>query len=396
MILTSHLTLFSSSTTFLKKETAMFRRAWSGLPKDPYFPRDLDGLGYFINEQDEIRNKTDEEFYFKFFYSKNERVNDCQRFAFNGASLSRYLQLLTFILQEAINDIVRGRLEALGLRKTLLPLDISDPSHRHVPIYASPDLQTKSRTVLIVGERSYDLGILALRTINGKGGINQGSLVSVVHALLAQPSSATDPAPPGIVIANPGALWWVESEKKSLNMLGVHGAPRRSAVHSGKPFDDKVNLIPGNENGQEHVRYVLEKVIGDHGGVLDVLVVGTSAEFVAEVLDSPEGWKRFGPRLGSMVISGGYLEGASAKTNEFKRFLAEVPTCPLLTENWIDILTFSSAAERTYSPRPLSISLFRTPAATQIYHLTRALARPYSPPLSSTMKNWCSSRRCPP
>lgn len=84
----------------------MFRRRWSGLPAVPEFIPDLKKLefvtvqkviisrtnqadisrahSYFINEDDEIRNVHDPDFYFKYFLTKNQTYNDCQRFAFNG------------------------------------------------------------------------------------------------------------------------------------------------------------------------------------------------------------------------------------------------------------------------------------------------------------------------
>ncbi|PHH91677.1 hypothetical protein CDD83_10762 [Cordyceps sp. RAO-2017] len=61
----------------------MFRRHWSGLPRDVSFPADLEGLGYFINDEDEIRSIKDPRFYFKFFLNKNPRVNLRQRFVFD-------------------------------------------------------------------------------------------------------------------------------------------------------------------------------------------------------------------------------------------------------------------------------------------------------------------------
>ena len=83
----------------------MFRRKWSGLPKDPNFPSDLAELGYsplpksswllcslqasryFINNVDEIRSIDDPKSYFKFFITKNERWNERQRFAMNRMPL---------------------------------------------------------------------------------------------------------------------------------------------------------------------------------------------------------------------------------------------------------------------------------------------------------------------
>ena len=80
----------------------MFRRLPSGLPKDPVFATDLQGLGcvfpfshslhtkpspsYFINEKDEIRSLENPKAYFKFFLTKNDRYNCAQRESMNGTS----------------------------------------------------------------------------------------------------------------------------------------------------------------------------------------------------------------------------------------------------------------------------------------------------------------------
>lgn len=80
----------------------MFRRLWPALPKDAEFPSDLEGLGYvtvrfdtfldayltfiryFVHENDEIRSIENPDNYFKFFINRNPRVNQRQRFEFNG------------------------------------------------------------------------------------------------------------------------------------------------------------------------------------------------------------------------------------------------------------------------------------------------------------------------
>ena len=80
----------------------MFRRLSSSLPKDPVFPADLEALGYvyvlskgintllisllsyFVNEKDQIRAIENPDQEFNYFISKNERVNDLQREAFNS------------------------------------------------------------------------------------------------------------------------------------------------------------------------------------------------------------------------------------------------------------------------------------------------------------------------
>lgn len=65
----------------------MFRRLPGTLPKDPSFPRDLDGLGYFVNENDQIRMTKDHGRKFEYRINKNERVNELHKEAMNGACI---------------------------------------------------------------------------------------------------------------------------------------------------------------------------------------------------------------------------------------------------------------------------------------------------------------------
>jgi hypothetical protein len=65
----------------------MFRRLSGSLPKDPSFPADLKKLGYFINENDEIRMIDHPENKFVYSIDKNERVNDMHEEAMNGKLL---------------------------------------------------------------------------------------------------------------------------------------------------------------------------------------------------------------------------------------------------------------------------------------------------------------------
>ena len=77
-----------------------------------------------------------------------------------------------------MEDEIHSRLEKQGLQKVLLPLGAT-LTDRHVPIFATPDLKSKSRIVVIFGEPSQDLGVIAGRIANGPGGIDQGSMVSL-------------------------------------------------------------------------------------------------------------------------------------------------------------------------------------------------------------------------
>ncbi len=64
----------------------------SPAPPETQWPSQLTRLlpptaSYFINDKDQVRSIQDPKYYFHYFISKNERWNDCQRFAMNSTHL---------------------------------------------------------------------------------------------------------------------------------------------------------------------------------------------------------------------------------------------------------------------------------------------------------------------
>ncbi|KAK4041973.1 Arb2 domain-containing protein [Parachaetomium inaequale] len=290
----------------------MFRRRWSGLPADPVFASDLKELGYFINDVDEIRSIEDPDYYFKYFLTKNDRWNERQRFAFN----------------EAIHKEIHARLDAQNFTTIPLPLG-TPPTKPHVPIRTSPNISTATRVVLLFGESSQALGVLAHRVIGGKGGgVTCGSVLGLIAALNTQRSSAADPSPPAIVLANAGELWWWPEGGHGLTPVARHGVPMASAVHLGRYHDAKVNEIPGNRTVREHVRGVFEAVVLGGGMVreeakVDVIALGDTADEVEGYLDDDRVWEKVGRRLGCLVTLGSCYSSKEFKCEGFKRFMAE-------------------------------------------------------------------------
>ncbi|KAI4864847.1 Arb2 domain-containing protein [Hypoxylon rubiginosum] len=269
----------------------MFRRLWSGLPADPEFPVDLEKLGYFINEDDEVRSIQNPDNYFKYFLSRNPRWNDRQRFAIN----------------QALQNEVHKRLEKLDMTKCLLPIGTKDPSKPHIPIFVSRDLPLKKRVVVIFGESLQDLGMLAHRVIGGAGGVNKGSLVSIVSELQKQHTSSTDPSPPGIILANMGELIWSPEGQRAVGRFAFDNMPAKSAVHNGNLITEK-NSIEGNEKPKFHVHYIFDKVIPhfvkDNVGI-DVIGVGDGADYVEQYLDLPVVWETWKKRINCLALVGG-------------------------------------------------------------------------------------------
>ncbi|OLN96561.1 hypothetical protein CCHL11_00734 [Colletotrichum chlorophyti] len=261
----------------------MFRRRWSGLPKDPIFSSDLKGLGYFVNEQDEIRNIVEPNHYFKYYLTKNGRK---------------------------------------GLTKVLLPLGV-EPSNPNVPIFTSIDLPSASRIIVIFGEPSQDLGNVALRVINGPGGINKGSMVSVVDEALRQTSSATDTSPPGIVLANTGELWWWPEGKKPLSPTSALAVPLKSMVHHGRANDVELHSISKNVSPMAHVQYLLEILpsLISSTARLDIIGIGLGADNVTKALDDPKAWSVLGHRINTLSLLGSSTNINELSHEPFKEFL---------------------------------------------------------------------------
>ena len=158
-----------------------------------------------------------------------------------------------------------------------------------MPIFVSPDLESKTRIILVVGEASQDLGVLAHRVVGGPGGVAHGSMESVVRLALKQKSSENDA--PGIVIANPGQLFWWAKGRRSLSLSMRHAAPRASAVSFGPWHDPAEHSVPGHRNPAEHVASVFSNVLAPamgRGGCrarLSIIGVDDGADAVAEFLN---------------------------------------------------------------------------------------------------------------
>ncbi|KAI1361883.1 Arb2 domain-containing protein [Xylaria arbuscula] len=288
----------------------MFRRKWSALPEDPQFESDFKSLGYFINKDDEIRSIENEDNYYKFFLDRNPRINDRQRFALNMA----------------VQAELRQRLTNLGLLKLTLPLGADPSSSPNLPILVTPGIREKSRVVIIFGETHQDLGVLAHRVIDGPGGIDKGSMVSIVKALLQRRSSPTDPSPPGIILANMGELVWWPEGKRTLTRISFDWSPMRSAAHLGNYVDPEVNFIHGNENPLAHVKYIFEQVVPTHvnpDAGLDIIGLGDGADIVETYLNSTKIWNRVGERINCFASVGGQFPEWDVKCEGLRQFLKD-------------------------------------------------------------------------
>jgi hypothetical protein len=245
---------------------------------------------------------------------------------------------------EAIQNIIFERLEQEGLTKIRLPLGDPDPNMRHVPIFVSKDLEKRSRIVVIFGEPDQALGNLALRVVNGPGGINKGSMVSIVRDINKQSASTTDDSAPGIVLANVGERWWWPEGKRALTQSASTAIPLPSMVHSGRQHDPLINEIAGSETPEKHIEYIFKEVLShlvNPAAKLDVIGIGSSAEIIEEYLNHDEHWRLWGHRLNTLSILGGFYNRNRLQITGMMEFLAKAS--PITVES-ITFLTKSYSA----------------------------------------------------
>ncbi|CAK7228276.1 hypothetical protein SBRCBS47491_006852 [Sporothrix bragantina] len=305
----------------------MFRRLWTGLPDTPKFPADLEKLGYFVNEEDQIRNMKDSKYYFKYFINKNMYYNDSQRFSFSAA----------------VQRIVLDRLATLGLRPVRLPLGARE-DEPHVLVLATEDLATAERVLLFVGETAQDLGILAHRVVGGGGGIEQGSILSMVRRIRGPEAVVTAAANkttvPAVFIANPGELFWWPEARRSLSLPSVEGMPRPSAAHLAPRKYPGQNTIPGHETAEAHVSSFFKDLLvrPDSAPSLRItaIAIAGGADALETFLDHPERWQRWGPHMDSLVLLGGLYEEQHIKTDAFRTFLRQRGRAYIASEAPVD------------------------------------------------------------
>lgn len=222
-----------------------------------------------------------------------------------------------------MEGVIHQRIESLGLQKLPLPLGTPSKDH-HVPIFADADLKSKDRVVVIFGETVQDLGLLAGRIANGPGGLNMGSMVSVIHRLRRASSSTP---PPGIILANMGQLFWWPEGGRPLTMAARASIPQSTLVHAGVKYVPSLHDIPHNETPEKHVAYmfgsVLRALLGETAKI-DVIAISDSCDYVEKFLDDGENWRVWGGRLSSMVLLESCCVEEMLGNASFKEFLVKV------------------------------------------------------------------------
>ncbi|KAL1886116.1 hypothetical protein Plec18167_000045 [Paecilomyces lecythidis] len=295
----------------------VFRR--EDLPTDPVFPADLKKLGYFINDNDQIRKISEPEKEFVFKINRNDRWNMLNREAMNAC----------------IRSIVLSRLRDLGLSTLRLPLS-AGPDDRHVPIMASSNLKTASHVIVVFGEPVQDLGIWAYRTI-GSEGIDAGSAVAFAKSVLGynNPEDKEDrKVDTALILANAGQLVWYNAGGRAITQTSWLALPKESAVDP-LPRMTHRNKIPRNGNWEEHVQCVFEDVLKSRGHLLSenakIDIIGLAEGGLAAVTYLADNWSDWSSHISAICLANPlhyngihiFPESSSSATeNSFENFVS--------------------------------------------------------------------------
>lgn len=245
----------------------------------------------------------------------------------------------------------------------------------HVPIFATTDLPRRSRVVIVIGESTQDLGVLAYRVVGGRGGIDAGSIVGFAKSLQAKHHESVellkhrqhrqklsgnknaavnaDTPPPGLVLANTGQLWWWPDGRRALNQWSRDAVPMPTAVQWGHKTLEE-NCVPGNRTVAEHVGYLfgqfLPKVLSPDARI-DIVAVGDGCDAVQAFLDQEWNWETWGLRLNSLVIAGGLYDGTNCNVNGFREFLRHVrfPTSSFVIRSSYNLFSLPFANDQPFA-----------------------------------------------
>ncbi|KAF3930273.1 hypothetical protein ABW20_dc0107844 [Dactylellina cionopaga] len=194
------------------------------------FPADLKKLGYFINDQDQLRRIADPSEPFKYYIHKIERINERHREA----------------IDECLRQTLDVRFAEEGLSKHYLPRGSDPKTDRCVPILVSDDLEQADKVLVIIGNTYDDLGVWSVREMEGLG-INHGSMISTIRSAKKETFR--------VVVLNCGQNVY-SPELSRATTYRSWKATTKPSPH----IDEVLNRVPGHENVRNHVTSVLDEM----------------------------------------------------------------------------------------------------------------------------------------
>ena len=151
-------------------------------------------------------------------------------------------------------------------------------------------LKAAKRVVVVLNRSIEDLGIWSSRTARGEAGIEAGSVISLIKNVRAREAARGDEGETAFVIANPGQLLYSHKQKRAMSMAGWQAMQRPSALHAAPIVDEVANRVEGSWTVEEHLRSVLEMVVGNEKFVdketkVFLVAVGDGTNEVCKLLE---------------------------------------------------------------------------------------------------------------
>jgi hypothetical protein len=200
-----------------------------------------------------------------------------------------YSQLQRSLLVGKLRDMFVTRMETLGFKQLYLPqLTLKKPEKaQHLPILITDPalLKNKSRILVIIPTQHSGLGWLNSGQIFSEQGIESGSVLPLARALESAGSDA-----PGLIVANPNELYYSWKTGQSLTNREWMCLPKTSLWHPAPEITEKYNMIPENGSAEQHVRFILEKVLSNYPDIrlnakLDIVAISDAVDLVLPYLD---------------------------------------------------------------------------------------------------------------
>ena len=117
--------------------------------------------------------------------------------------------------------------------------------------------------MVIVGSTSEDLGIWSWRlTLAVDSGLEIGSCLGLASEI-KQRARGNEDDEPGIVILNPGQMWYSWNQNKAVTITSWLLARRRSLVHPAAVIDRRWNTVEGNRDCNEHVSFAFRDFLAN-------------------------------------------------------------------------------------------------------------------------------------
>lgn len=220
----------------------MFRLA--APPTMQTFAQSLGELGFQLTSNGQIRNIHTNQ-HFDYFYSESEELNDRRKEAVHEGA------------REAVIDELK--------RYSIVPIYVQGtdailhkPKGAHVTLVATElgKLRTKKDVVVVIGETGgggsgQDAAIWGYRTLMRGGGLKKGSAVGMAKMLRRLGKAIKLPgdvdgsrAEAGVVILNPGQLFYSHKYEKPMSQTTWMGREKKTSLSSVWEVEDDWNTVP--------------------------------------------------------------------------------------------------------------------------------------------------------